>query len=106
MEKQDFLKAFAEMPPEDQEAIRSELIGEGAPLEAGDPMAMCHEMMQKMMASGDPMAMCREMMGKMEAGCNPMIMCQDMMEKMKAGKDPKAICREMMGEMAAKPACP
>ncbi len=83
MNREDFLKAFAEMSPEDQETIRAELIGKGASHETGDPMAMCHAMMEKIMASGDPMAMCQEMMQKMKAGGGPMAMYQEMMQKMK-----------------------
>ncbi len=48
MKREDFLKAFAEMSPGDQEAIRMELIVKVASQEAVDPMAMCQEMMQKM----------------------------------------------------------
>ena len=48
MKREDFLKAFADMSPGDQEAIRAELIGRGASHETGDPMAMFQEMMQKM----------------------------------------------------------
>ncbi len=102
MKKEDFLKAFAEMSSEDQEAIRAELIGKGASREAADPMAMWHRMMEKIMASGDPMAMCREMMQKMEAVGDPMAMCREMMEKMKAGGNPMAIYQEMMQKMKGK----
>ena len=83
MKREDFLKAFADMSPGDQEAIRMELIGKVASQEAVDPMAMCHAMMEKIMASGDPMAMCQEMMQKMKAGGGPMAMYQEMMQKMK-----------------------
>ncbi len=48
MKREDFLKAFADMSPGDQEAIRAELIGRKASHEMGDPMAMCQEIMQKM----------------------------------------------------------
>ena len=48
MNREDFLKAFADMSPGDQEAIRAELIGRKASHEMGDPMAICHEMMEKM----------------------------------------------------------
>ena len=48
MNREDFLKAFADMSPGDQEAIRAELFGKRASQETGDPMAMCQEMMQKM----------------------------------------------------------
>ncbi|MFQ5801560.1 MAG: hypothetical protein ACE5JQ_01525 [Candidatus Methylomirabilales bacterium] len=82
MKREELLKAFAEMSSEDQEAIRVELIRTGASRGAWDPMAMCHDMMEKMKAGVDPMAMCR-----------------DMMEKMKAGGDPWAICREKMQPM-------
>ncbi len=79
MKREDFLKAFAEMSPEDQEAIRAELTGKGAPQEAGSPcgpMGMPEgmkehmmEMMEKMKAGGDPMTMCKEMMEKMKGKC-------------------------------------
>ncbi len=52
MNKDDLLKALADLSPEDQEAIRAELTkGETAEEEAGaacPPMAMCKEMMEKM----------------------------------------------------------
>ncbi len=83
MKREDFLKAFAEMTPEDQDAIRAELIGKGASQETGEPLAMCHAMMENIMASKDPMAMCKEMMEKMKAGGSPMAMWQEMIQKMK-----------------------
>ncbi len=99
MTREEFLKAFGEMPPEDQEAIRAELL-EGAASEKevplGSPMAMMQHMMQQMQSSGDPMAMCKEMMGKMQAGGD---MYKQMMEKMQTGGDPMALCKEMMGKM-------
>lgn len=67
--RKDFLKAFAELSPEDQEAIRGEIIEKGALQETGDPVSMCHEMMEKMKAGGDPMAVCQEMMQKMKGKC-------------------------------------
>ncbi|MFQ5656453.1 MAG: hypothetical protein ACE5G5_02850 [Candidatus Methylomirabilales bacterium] len=102
MKREDFLKAFAEMSPEDQEAVRAGLIGKGSSQETADPMAMCQRIMEKIMASGDPMAMCREMMGKMEAGGDPMAMVKEMTEKMKAGGNPMAICEKMMQTMKGK----
>lgn len=77
MKRQDFIKAFAEMSTEDQEAIRAELIGKAA-----DPIAKCHSMMEQIMASGNPMAMCQEMMEKMKAGGNPKAVFQNMTQKM------------------------
>ena len=69
MNRADFLKAFGEMSPEDQEAIRAELAGKAASQEALDPMAMCQGMMEKMKAGGNPMAMFREMAGKKKGKC-------------------------------------
>ena len=65
MKREDFFKAFAEMSPEDQEAIRAELIGKAA----ADPMAMCQGMMQKIKAGGNPMAIFQEMTEKMKEKC-------------------------------------
>lgn len=52
MNKDDLLKAFADLSPEDQEAIRAALAnGETAEEEtavAYSPMAMCKEKMEKM----------------------------------------------------------
>lgn len=48
MKREDFLKAFAEMSPEDQASIRAELVGKAAQQGAWDLTAVCHEMMQKM----------------------------------------------------------
>lgn len=78
MKREDFLKAFAEMSPEDQDAIRAEIVGKGASTASGAacaPGAMKQhmmEMMKKIQAGDNPMAMCQEMMG----------MCQEMMQKM------------------------
>ena len=72
MNKEEFLKAFAELSAEDQNAVRAELTGKGASEEteaAGGPMAMCHEMMAKMTAGKDPKAMCEEMMRNMAGKC-------------------------------------
>ncbi len=69
MNRADFLKAFGEMSPEDQEAIRAELAGKAASQEAWDPMAMCQGMMEEMKASGNPMAIFREMAEKMKGKC-------------------------------------
>jgi hypothetical protein len=102
MKREDVLKAFAELSPEDQEAIRAELTGKGTSQGTGDPMAMCHGMMEKIMASGNPMAMCQEMMDKMKAGGDPMAMCQEMMEKMKTGGNPMAVCEEMKQKVKKK----
>lgn len=48
MTREDFLKAFAELAPEEQESIRNALAGKAAPQGVWDSMAMCQEMMQKM----------------------------------------------------------
>ncbi len=69
MNRADFLKAFGEMSPEDQEAIRAELAGKAASQEALDPMAMCQGMMEKMKAGGNRMAIFREMAEKMKGKC-------------------------------------
>ncbi len=69
MKRADFLKAFGELSPEDQEAIRAELAGKAASQEALDPMAMCQGMMEKMKAGGNPMAIFREMAEKMKGKC-------------------------------------
>ncbi len=69
MNRADFLKAFGDMSPEDQEAIRAELARKAASQEALDPMAMCQGMMEKMKAGGNPMAIFREMAQKMKGKC-------------------------------------
>ncbi len=69
MNRADFLRAFGEMSPEDQEAIRAELAGKAASQEAWDPMAVCQGMMEKMKAGGNPMAIFREMAEKMKGKC-------------------------------------
>ncbi len=69
MNRADFLKAFGEMSPEDQEAIRAELAGKAASQEAWDPMAICQGMMEKMKAGGNPMAIFREMAEKKKGKC-------------------------------------
>ena len=72
MTRDEFLKAFADMSSEDQEAIRAEITGKGKRQEAGatccptDPM---EKMMEKMKAGGNPMSMCKEMMKKMAGEC-------------------------------------
>ncbi len=48
MKKEDLLKAFAEMSPGDQDAIRAELIGKQASDKPRDPIAVCWETMWKM----------------------------------------------------------
>ena len=47
MTKEDFLKAFAELSPEERESIRDALTRKAAS-QGVDSMAMCQEMMQKM----------------------------------------------------------
>jgi DUF2892 family protein len=48
MTREDFLMAFAELSPEEQESIRNALTGKVASQGVWDSMAMCQEMMQKM----------------------------------------------------------
>lgn len=48
MTRADFLKAFADLSPAEQESIRNELVGNVASQGARDSTAMCQEMMQKM----------------------------------------------------------
>ena len=48
MTREELLKAFAELPLEEQESIRKTLTGEAASQGAWDSTAMCQEMMQKM----------------------------------------------------------
>ena len=48
MTREEFLKAFAELSPEERESIRKTLTGEAAPQGTCDSTAMCQEMMQKM----------------------------------------------------------
>lgn len=70
MNKDDILKAFAELSPEDQKAVRTELTREEEVEEAGSPFGSggmkehMKEMMEKMKEGGDPMAICKEMMKK------------------------------------------
>lgn len=69
MNKEECLRVFAEMSPEDQKMVRAELLSKGDPQETGhaccctDAMKqqLCG-MMEKMQASENPMAMCEEMM--------------------------------------------
>lgn len=68
MKKEDLLKAFAEMSPKDQQAVRAEILAKGATEKTGQ--ACCSDamkeqlcgMMEKMHTSENPMAMCEEMM--------------------------------------------
>ena len=69
MNRADFLKAFGEMSPEDQEAVRAEVAGKAASQDAWDPMAVCQGMMEKMKAGGNPMAIFREMAEKKKGKC-------------------------------------
>lgn len=48
MTSEDFLKAFAQMSPEDQDSIRAELTGKAGPLGERNPMATCRGLMEKM----------------------------------------------------------
>ncbi len=69
MIREDFLKAFAEMSPGDQEAIRKELVEETAAEDPRDSMEMCREIMEEMKAGGDPMTVCKDMMRKLDKKC-------------------------------------
>ena len=72
MKREDFLKAFAGMSLEDQEEIRTEITKKretGEEETGGGPMAICHEMMEKMKAGENPMTVCHEMMEKMAGKC-------------------------------------
>ena len=69
MNKEDCLKAFAEMSPEDQQAVQAEILAKGATEKTGQSCcctdAMKEQlcgMMEKMQGSENPMAMCEEMM--------------------------------------------
>lgn len=98
MTREEFLKAFDAMSPEDQAAIRAKLLegaASGKEVPFGSPMAMMQHMMLQMQSGGDPMAICKEMMGRMKAGGD---MVKQMMEKMQTGGDPMAMCKEIMGK--------
>ncbi len=69
MTKSEILRAFAELTPEDQEDVRTELAGGGKEEAGGAPMEGCGEIMKKMKAGGNPMEICKEMMGKMPGKC-------------------------------------
>ena len=62
------LAGFAQLSPEDQEKVRTELGTASTADDAGhprDPAVMMEQMMRKMKEAGyDPMRMCREMMGQ------------------------------------------
>ena len=69
MKKEDLITAFAEMSPEDQDTVRSEILAKGASEKTGQACcctdAMKEQlcgMMEKMQESDNPMAMCEEMM--------------------------------------------
>lgn len=64
MKGEDFLKAFAEMSPEEQEAIRDGLLGSTTAY-----FAMLNAMMEKIEAGGDPWTTCREMTEKIKLKC-------------------------------------
>lgn len=78
MKKEDFIKAFSELSPADQAAVRDEILvtaketEEAAACCTGPMKAHLTDMMEKMAASENPMAMCNEMMR----------MCQDKMQAM------------------------
>jgi hypothetical protein len=77
MNREEFLKAFAEMSPEDQEAILTELTKQGGAEEAKTACSLAamkkhmRKMMEKMLEGGGPMAWCAAMMkGKCCEGHN------------------------------------
>ena len=81
MDAADFVRTFAQLSADDQQAVRSQILGSGS--EPGCCSGAMQEhlsgMMQKMEASEDPMAMCQEMlrmcMERMttsaSSGCSP-----------------------------------
>ena len=81
MKAEDFLRAFAEMSADDQQAVRSRILSSGSEESCCSGAMKEHVtgMMKKMEASEDPMAMCQEMMRmcmeKMttsaSSGCSP-----------------------------------
>lgn len=66
MKRDDFLRAFAEMSAEDQEAIRVELFENERTAKEGP---CCPDAMKSMMSGWKPTAECREMMAKMKGNC-------------------------------------
>lgn len=64
MKGEDFLKAFAEMSPEEQEAIRDGLL-----VSTTAYIALLSAMMAKIEGGGDPWATCREMTEEMKVNC-------------------------------------
>lgn len=78
MTRKEFLQAFRDMSPEDQEAIRTELAAlETQPACPCPPAMKQHvmEMVEKMQTSEDPAGACQEMMR----------MCREMMQRMAKG---------------------
>lgn len=66
MTRQEILKALAEMSPEEQEAIREEILMFGyATPEAGSAMATCIEIMKEIRDGKDPVQVCRDMIEDM-----------------------------------------
>jgi hypothetical protein len=61
MTKDEILKSFAELSPEEQEAIRKEIAGGET---TGSPMEMCQQIMDKIQKGEEPMTVCKEMMQK------------------------------------------
>lgn len=64
MKREDFLKAFVEMSPEEQEAIRDGLL-----VSTTAYIALLNAMVAKIEAGGDPWATCREMTEEMKVNC-------------------------------------
>jgi hypothetical protein len=72
MTKEEILRALGEMPPEEQELIREEILmlGYDTP-EAGSAMATCVEIMKEIRDGKDPVQVCREMIEDMAGVCCP-----------------------------------
>ena len=67
MNREEILKAFSELSPEDQETVRTEIGGSaqtGGEGEFESPLEMCRTIMGKIEAGDDPMAVCKDMMAK------------------------------------------
>ncbi len=64
MKGEDFLKAFTEVSPEEQEAIRDGLL-----VNTTAYVGLLNAMMAKIEGGGDPWATCREMTEQMGVKC-------------------------------------
>ena len=76
MTKEEILKALAEMGPEEQEAIREEILmlGYDTP-EAGSAMATCIEIMKEIRDGKDPVQVCRDMIEPRDLDFNTCYAC-------------------------------